>query len=85
FLVVVLLFFSVSKFVPKSVRPTLPQPPQLHKLCKAARIDYEIVIDILQGTHPSSRLIFGSVDFDNIDKVARMNWMMGNRFDLSSL
>ncbi|MGO7769835.1 hypothetical protein ACC736_32890 [Rhizobium ruizarguesonis] len=76
-----------SKHHPDAVHHQIyvSQTPQFHKLCKAARIDYEIVLDILQGTHPSSRLIFGSVDFDNIDNVARMNWMMGHRFDLSSL
>ncbi|NTF06374.1 hypothetical protein G6L37_09385 [Agrobacterium rubi] len=63
----------------------LSQVPQFQKLCKSARIDYEIVLDILSGTHKSSKLIFGTVDFDNIDNVARMNWMLGNRFDVKAL
>ena len=59
--------------------------PQFEKLCAQAKVDFELVLAILDGRHPGSRLIFGSVDFDNIDNVARMNWMMGYRFDIRSL
>lgn len=61
------------------------QVPQFQKLCRESKIDFDIVLDILSGTHASSKLIFGSVDFDNIDNVARMNWMLGYRFDVDQL
>jgi HD superfamily phosphohydrolase len=61
------------------------QVPQFRKICKESKIDFDIVVDILSGTHASSKLIFGSVDFDNIDNVARMNWMLGHRFDVNEL
>lgn len=56
------------------------QIPRFKKLCQEARIDFEIVLAMLEGKHPGSELIFGSVDFDNIDNVARMNWMLGHHF-----
>ncbi|MGB7243809.1 MAG: hypothetical protein WBC93_17200, partial [Sulfitobacter sp.] len=40
-------------------------------------IDFDIVMSIVRGQHPLSRLVFGSIDFDNLDNVARMNWMLG--------
>ncbi|TCP85037.1 hypothetical protein C8J31_1073 [Rhizobium sp. PP-CC-2G-626] len=61
------------------------QVPQFRKLCIKAKVDFDIVLSILSGNHPASKLIFGSVDFDNIDNVARMNWMLGNRFDVGML
>ncbi len=42
-----------------------------HKL-KKAEIDDELVQDIVSQKHPLSRLVFGSLDFDNLDNVARM-------------
>ena len=57
------------------------QIPQFEALCRKARVDFDLVLAILEGKHPASRLIFGSLDFDNIDNVARMNWMLGHRFD----
>lgn len=53
------------------------QTPKFSQLCKAARIDFDIVMSIVRGQHPLSRLLFGSIDFDNLDNVARMNWMLG--------
>ena len=55
---------------------------QFEKLCRNAGINYDIVLAILDRRHPVSRLVFGSVDFDNLDNVARMNWMLGYRFDV---
>jgi HD superfamily phosphohydrolase len=59
--------------------------PQFESLCKKSKIDFQIVMQILEGNHPGSKLVFGSVDFDNIDNVARMNFMLGKRFDLGAL
>lgn len=61
------------------------QTPNFHKYCKKNRIDFDIVLDFVQKKHYYSKLIFGSIDFDNIDNVARMNWMIGNRFNVESL
>jgi HD superfamily phosphohydrolase len=55
------------------------------KICKEERIDFDLILTFVQRTHPYSKLIFGSIDFDNLDNVARMNWMLGQRFDLSSI
>lgn len=56
--------------------------PEFEKLCRTHGIDFDIVLAILERRHPAFRLVFGSVDFDNLDNVARMNWMLGSRFDL---
>jgi HD superfamily phosphohydrolase len=61
------------------------QTPSLEKLCKVARIDFDLVSAFIRGDHAYSRLIFGSLDFDNLDNVARMNWMLGHQFDLSAI
>lgn len=57
------------------------QTPKFLELCKSARIDFDIVMSIVRGQHPLSRLVFGSIDFDNLDNVARMNWMLGADVD----
>lgn len=55
--------------------------PEFESLCTASNIDFQLVLAILERRHPGSQLVFGSLDFDNLDNVARMNWMLGNRFD----
>lgn len=57
--------------------------PEFEKLCGVAKIDFELVLAILNRRHPGSKLVFGTVDFDNLDNVARMSWMLGMRFDIS--
>ena len=59
--------------------------PKFERLCRESKVDFEIVLSMIEGRHPASKLIFGSLDFDNIDNVARMNWMLGHRFDVDSL
>lgn len=61
------------------------QIPRFEKVCSNVGVDFELVLAMLQGKHPASRLIFGSLDFDNLDNVARMNWMLGNRFEVESI
>jgi len=70
---------------PKATQIFFAQQPKFLKLCEKANIDQGLVISILEGNHPASKLIFGSVDYDNIDNVARMNWMLGNKIDVSML
>lgn len=60
-------------------------PPKFSKLCMKSRIDFDIVMSIVRGKHPLSRLVFGSIDFDNLDNVSRMNWMLGYRFDIQPI
>tara|TARA_Y100000815_G_C13348478_1_gene503144 strand:+ start:3103 stop:4287 length:1185 start_codon:yes stop_codon:yes gene_type:complete len=70
---------------PKATQIFFAQQPKFLKLCEKANIDQGLVISILEGNHPASKLIFGSVDYDNIDNVARMNWMLGNKIDVNML
>ncbi|MBN6102939.1 HD domain-containing protein [Xanthomonas sp. CFBP 8703] len=44
-------------------------------------IDQGLVLDILSKRHPLSVLLFGTLDFDNLDNVARMAWALGFTFD----
>lgn len=46
-------------------------------LCRKAKIDFDLVMAIVQKRHHASRLLFGSLDFDNLDNVARMAWALG--------
>jgi HD superfamily phosphohydrolase len=57
------------------------QTPKFKEICDKSRIDFELILAILKGEHPLSRLVFGSIDFDNLDNVARMNWMLGVRVE----
>jgi HD superfamily phosphohydrolase len=50
----------------------------VRKLVKACGIDFSLVQKIIGGEHPLSNLLFGTLDFDNLDNVARMNWALGN-------
>ena len=50
-----------------------------------ARIPTDIVSAILAGKHPLSRLLFGTVDFDNIDNIGRMAWALGLAPDIAAL
>lgn len=61
------------------------QRPRFKELCRKAKIDFDLVIRILEREHPASKLVFGTVDFDNIDNVARMNVMLGNQVDIGRL
>ncbi len=61
------------------------QTLKFEKLCHAVGVDIGLVIEFVSRRHPFSRLIFGSLDLDNLDNVARMNWMIGNHFDLSCI
>jgi hypothetical protein len=47
------------------------------RLCAAGKIDFDLVLQIVRKEHPSSRLLFGALDFDNLDNVLRMAWALG--------
>ena len=40
-------------------------------------IELELVQAIITKQHPLSALLFGSIDFDNLDNVVRMAWALG--------
>ena len=40
-------------------------------------IEPKLVEDIVRGEHAVSKLLFGSLDLDNLDNVARMCWALG--------
>jgi HD superfamily phosphohydrolase len=44
---------------------------------KKAEISFELVEAIITRRHPLSVLLFGSIDLDNLDNVARMAWALG--------
>jgi HD superfamily phosphohydrolase len=51
------------------------------RLCAASDIDFELVLQIVRKQHPASALLFGAIDFDNLDNVLRMAWALGLGFD----
>ena len=50
---------------------------RFQKLCSRADIEFGLVLEIVGKTHRSSRLLFGVLDLDNLDNIARMAWAMG--------
>jgi HD superfamily phosphohydrolase len=56
--------------------------PQVIKLLPKLGVDVDAVLAILRQQHPLSNLIFGTLDFDNIDNVWRMGWALGFKLDL---
>jgi len=53
------------------------------RLCASSKIDFDLVIEIVEKRHRASKLVFGSLDFDNLDNVSRMAWALGFREPLS--
>jgi len=51
--------------------------PRVMKIVARLGIDIDLVLEILSKRHPLHHLIFGSLDFDNIDNVWRMAWALG--------
>jgi HD superfamily phosphohydrolase len=51
--------------------------PRVIKIIARLGIDIDLVLEILSKRHPLHHLIFGSLDFDNIDNVWRMAWALG--------
>jgi HD superfamily phosphohydrolase len=44
---------------------------------KAVDIRLDLVEAIVTGQHPLSHLLFGTIDLDNLDNIARMGWALG--------
>jgi HD superfamily phosphohydrolase len=50
---------------------------QFLAVCHRLGIDQKFLLSLVSRTHPLSKLIFGSLDFDNLDNVIRMAWALG--------
>lgn len=50
---------------------------QFRRELKNTRIDLDLVEAIVCGNHPLSKALFGSIDLDNLDNVARMAALLG--------
>lgn len=44
---------------------------------KRSGVSFELVLQIVRREHPLSQLLFGTMDLDNLDNVARMAWAIG--------
>lgn len=53
------------------------QPIRFARELKFSGISRALVESIITGKHPLSVLLFGSLDLDNLDNVARMAWALG--------
>lgn len=54
---------------------------KFRRLCDLCDVDFDIVLQIVNKNHPSSALLFGTLDFDNLDNVQRMAWALGHAID----
>lgn len=50
---------------------------QIEKVLRKSKIDVSLVQQIVEFHHPLSKLIFGTLDLDNLDNVTRMAWGLG--------
>jgi HD superfamily phosphohydrolase len=46
-------------------------------LCRRAKVDFDLVLEIASKKHRVSPLLFGTLDFDNLDNILRMSWALG--------
>ena len=61
------------------------QKPRFKNLCDAAKVDFNIVCSIVGKSNRASPLLFGALDYDNLDNVARMNLFLGQEVHFSRL
>jgi HD superfamily phosphohydrolase len=68
-----------GRYAPENVSHQIfaSQTLKIVKRLKTSNINIELVLSILQGEHPLSELIFGVLDYDNLDNVMRMAWALG--------
>lgn len=57
------------------------QEIKFRRLCELCDVDFDLVLQIVNKKHPSSPLLFGTLDFDNLDNVQRMAWALGEAID----
>jgi HD superfamily phosphohydrolase len=56
------------------------RPLGVRAALRRARVSLDLVQAIITRQHPLSALLFGSIDFDNLDNVLRMAWALGLQF-----
>lgn len=61
------------------------QTTEFRVLLEKSNIDISLVKNIVSGKHPLSKLLFGTLDFDNLDNVARMNLALGQLHNTEDL
>jgi HD superfamily phosphohydrolase len=54
-------------------------------LCQRNGIDFNLVMEFVSQKRHHSKLIFGSLDLDNLDNVARMAWHLQIPFDIKAI
>jgi HD superfamily phosphohydrolase len=59
------------------------QELKFRRLCEMSDIDFQLVLQIARKQHRASPLLFGFLDFDNLDNVLRMGWALGLKPDPS--
>jgi hypothetical protein len=50
---------------------------EFQSVLRSSKISLELVEAVVTGQHPLSVLLFGTIDLDNLDNVARMAWALG--------
>lgn len=50
---------------------------EFQSVLKNSKISLDLVEAVVTGKHPLSALLFGTIDLDNLDNVARMAWALG--------
>lgn len=50
---------------------------EFQSMLKSSKISLELVEAVVTGKHPLSVLLFGTIDLDNLDNIARMAWALG--------
>jgi HD superfamily phosphohydrolase len=54
------------------------------RTCRQLRIDTDLLMSLVSQRHSLSKLIFGTLDFDNLDNVIRMSWALGLGGDVAT-
>jgi HD superfamily phosphohydrolase len=66
------------QFVSNTSHQILPgEELKFKRLCDTSKINFDLVMQIVRKQHRASNLLFGTLDFDNIDNVLRMAWALG--------
>ena len=55
------------------------------RTCRRLRINTDLLLCLVSQNHPLSKLIFGTLDFDNLDNVLRMSWALGLGGDVPAI
>lgn len=59
------------------------QRPRFKSLCEKAKVNFDLVFSIISKANRASPLLFGSLDYDNLDNVARMSAFLGRPVEVA--